>query len=113
MTDDADRRSRLAVNEALARDANELAEGVAAGFVPALEPLEFRCECSRAQCREAVRLTREEYESVRADALRFVLVAGHEDLEIDRVVGYIREYPIVEKFDEEGRAVARETDPRA
>ena len=49
---------------------------------------------------------------MRGDALRFVVVAGHENAEIEREVGRIREYLIVEKRGA-GADVARASDPRA
>ncbi|HVM17847.1 MAG TPA: hypothetical protein VM290_09725 [Gaiellaceae bacterium] len=109
---DDDRQRRLAENEALARDVNEVVERVAGSWFREEERLGFRCECSRAGCRSHVALTRGEYESVRGDALRFVVVPGHENAEIEREVGRIREYLIVEKRGA-GADVARASDPRA
>jgi hypothetical protein len=107
-----DRERRLAENEALARDVNEVVEEVAGAWFDADERIEFRCECSRGDCTGHVSLTRSEYETVRADALRFVLLPGHVEVSIEREIGRIREYPIVEKRGR-GRDVALETDPRA
>ena len=107
-----ERQRRLAANEALARDVNEVVEHVAASWFDPEERLDFRCECSRPSCSSHVTLTRAEYESIRSDALRFVVVPGHEDHEVEREVGRIREYFVVEKTGA-GADVAQETDPRA
>jgi hypothetical protein len=107
-----ERQVRAAHNEALARDVNEIVEDVAADWFEPDERLEFRCECGDAECAAHVALTPAEYDSVRADPLRFVIVAGHENLTAERVVGRIGEYLLVAKTGL-GVDVARETDPRS
>jgi hypothetical protein len=102
---------RMALNEALARDTNEMVERIA-GRWSDFEPMVFRCECARDDCQERIRLTREEYESVRSEGTRFVVVEGHVEPQVERVVGHIREYPLVEKTDPEVREIAEDTDPR-
>lgn len=101
----------MAFNEALARDTNEMVERIAESW-SADEPMAFRCECTRADCRESVRLTAEEYETVRAEGTRFVVVPEHVEPDVERVVGHIREFPLVEKIDPEAREIAAQTDPR-
>jgi hypothetical protein len=58
-----------------------------------------------------VRATRSEYESVRAEATHFIILPGHEDLRVERVVLSNERFMIVEK---QGAAAqdARENDPR-
>lgn len=109
---EAERERRLAFNEALARDVNELVEEVAHGWFDADELVEFRCECVDPGCSERLRLTRAEYASVRASALTFVVVAGHVDPEIEELAGNIRDYQLLRKTGH-GRDVAEATDPRA
>jgi hypothetical protein len=101
----------MAFNESLARDTNEMVERIA-GSWSQFEPMAFRCECARADCRETIRLTHEEYESIRSEGTRFVVVPGHVEPKVERVVGHIREYPIAEKTDPEAREIAEDTDPR-
>jgi hypothetical protein len=108
----AERERRLAVNEALSRDVNEVVDDVAGAWFDVDERIEFRCECSRPECAGHVSLTRREYDAVRSDAVRFVVLRGHEDAEIENEIGRIREYLLVEKRGE-GAEVARRTDPRA
>lgn len=107
-----ERERRLAQNEAVARDVNEVVDEVAGAWFEPDERLEFRCECSRAECTAHVSLTGPEYQYVRSDARRFVVVAGHEDPTIEHEVGRIGEYVLVEKHGA-GADVARDTDPRA
>jgi len=61
--------------------------------------------------REGVKASRKEYESVRADATHFIVLAGHEDRRVERVAYSNERFLIVEK---QGAAAddARETDPR-
>ena len=106
-----DSADRIARNETLFREVNERIE---AGQWPTErgEPVAFRCECGSLHCNRLVELTLDAYEQVRASPTRFVLVAGHEIPEIDRVVEREQGYVVVEKVGEAAEA-AEETDPRA
>jgi hypothetical protein len=106
-----ERERRLALNEAIARDVNELVDDVAETWFRDEDLVDFRCECVQRHCVEPVRLTREEYTSVRDDATTFVVTPGHEDPELEEIIGHIREYPLVRKLGA-GRDVAVATDPR-
>ncbi len=108
----SDEEKRAALNQAVARDANETVEDVAAAWDPPADPIDIRCECSRADCRETLRVSLAEYEAVRDDPRQFLVVPEHVDERIDRVVGSIRSYALVEKVGE-AASVAEETDPRA
>jgi hypothetical protein len=107
-----DHEKRAALNQAVARDANETVEDVAAAWDPPADPIVIRCECSHDDCRETLRVSLAEYESVRDDPRHFLVVPEHVDEGIDRVVGSVRSYALVEKVGE-GATVAEETDPRA
>jgi hypothetical protein len=107
-----ERERRLAQNEALSRDVNEVVEDIAESWFEEDERLDFLCECSRGDCAAHVSLTRQEYESVRSDPLRFVLFPGHADPRVEREIGRIREYVLVEKTGP-GVTIAEETDPRS
>ncbi|HEY1523026.1 MAG TPA: hypothetical protein VGF70_08455 [Solirubrobacteraceae bacterium] len=102
---------KLAVNEALLRDVNEAIER---GLRPGNEEqvVRFRCECAQLECNQAVVLTVSEYESVRANPRRFVLIDGHERGEVAVVVDRLNDYVVVEKLGD-GAAVAEERDPRS
>jgi len=104
---------RRALNEAVARDANELVEEMATAWEPAADRLDIRCECSRPDCEAILRLTVAEYEEVRSESRQFAVFAEHVDPEVDRVVGAIRAYSLVEKVGEIGVEVAEATDPRS
>lgn len=105
-----DTQQRLAGNEKVFRDVNE---GIVRGQWPGEPgaPITFRCECARLGCNVLVGLTLAEYEHVRADGRRFLVVDGHEMPEVERVVERHDHYLVVEKLDEAGR-LAEESDPR-
>jgi hypothetical protein len=104
------KQRRAAANEATIRDVNE---GIERGQWPGEEdaPIGFRCECARLGCNQLVELTIHEYEEIRAQPRRFVVVPGHELPEVETVIEARPGYVIVEKRDQAGE-VAEENDPR-
>ena len=102
-------KRRLAGNESVFRSVNE---GIKRGRWPGEddEPIGFRCECARLGCNGLVMLTRAEYDYIRSDPRRFVMIAGHELPELESVVQRRTGYVAVEKRDEAGREAA-ELDP--
>jgi hypothetical protein len=71
----------------------------------------FVCECSDQECAEALEITAAEYERVRADGARFVVCAGHQLPELERVVEGNDRFLVVEKVGPAG-TIARASDPR-
>jgi hypothetical protein len=110
---DEQTKERVAKNEALFRDVNERVKEIDDDHrVPTEELWDFLCECGEADCLERVSLTRADYERVRANAVQFVIVPGHETPEVERVVAETPRFAIVEKKASE-QSVALNTDPRA
>jgi hypothetical protein len=104
-------QKKLAANQALLRDVNEAIErGLRPGHNA--QAVNFRCECAALECNQAVTLTVTEYESVRANPRRFVLIDGHERRSVETIVEHLRDYVVVEKIGDSG-AVAEERDPRS
>ena len=98
-----ERLERTARNESLFREVNdrieELSENVEAqGIAPEGGLVEFHCECGRDDCTERVRVTIAEYEHVRADNDRFLLVPGHETPEMESVVESSDRFVVVDKL---------------
>ena len=60
--------------------------------------LSFTCECSDEQCAEQIELTLAQYQRVRRQPANFIVVAGHEQPDIERVVQR-HPFRIVEKFE--------------
>ena len=93
---------KRAHTEAVFRDVNERIAESAERFDS--ETTEFVCECADPSCADRVEATLEQYESVRDESTTFLLVPGHEDTQIERVV---------EKFDRVVARTVRRLDPRA
>jgi hypothetical protein len=104
----ATRGRTLAVKwQVLFRDVNERIESL-----HSVGPrVEFICECADETCTEAVALSIDEYENVRRRPVRFVVLPGHDDERIERVVEQNDRYAVVEKFGAAGDS-AIERDPR-
>ena len=106
-----DLQERLGANEAVFREINE---GIERGHWPGEEdsPVSFRCECARLGCNDLIELSPREYERVRSNPRRFIVLPGHERLEIELVVERRSGYLIVEKLSQAAEK-AEDTDPRA
>ena len=100
---------RAAANQATIRDVNE---GIERGQWPGEgdRPVGFRCECARLGCNRLIELSVHEYEEIRANPRRFVLIPGHEFPDIEAVIETRPGYIIVEKRD--AAEVAEEHDRR-
>ena len=70
------------------------------------------CECSSVECAESLEISAAEYEAVRAQGARFVVLPGHELAEIERVVKGNSRYLVVEKLGEAAE-IAHAGDPRS
>jgi hypothetical protein len=106
------RAIRLATNEARFREINERVERDLKTLVdPQEELLPFVCECGRPSCTETIGLSVAEYEGVRRDATRFVVVPGHEITDVEDVIERTDRYAVVRKHQETWEVVER-TNPR-
>jgi hypothetical protein len=101
---------QAAINEATFRRANESLEEKAGELGLSEERTPYLCECEDERCTAVIRLTREEYEAVRAHPKRFVMTPGHQN-EDERVLQEEPGFTVIEKHGEEGDLVAEE-DPR-
>jgi hypothetical protein len=109
MSSDPDARAhKLAANQF--RRSNERLERAAQSHrFEAGDRVPFLCERADPGCFEAVWLSIDESEQVRAHPSRFLLVAGHEDPETadERIVEAESGYAIVEKVGAAGDEAAR------
>lgn len=69
------------------------------GGVPPDEPVPFVCECDDPACARAIELPLREYEHAVAPSDQFVVLPGHEDPSVERVVDEAPGYLIVSKPD--------------
>jgi len=100
-----------AKNEELFRNVNERIETLSQTVAQDDPMMEYLCECDSAGCYERVRATRGEYESVRAEPTHFIVLAGHQDPKVERVIFSNDRFLVVEKQGAAARD-AVETDPR-
>jgi hypothetical protein len=101
---------RRAKNEVAFRTVNETIDQQAAKS-GGLDEYEFICECATTGCLERVALTLAQYAAVRQDGKRFLVVPGHEDIQVELVVESHPTYLVVEKGGAAGE-VAEASDPR-
>jgi len=112
---DAARDERRARNEALFREVNERIEELSSDLADESEQegsIEVVCECGRADCTELIEVTRAEYEAVRSDPRRFIVVPGHEHTDTARIVERNSAFSVIEKL-ERAAEIAVEQDPRS
>lgn len=108
-----DWRAQEATNETIFREMNEWTEegnDTRLGVGPRIDS--YLCECSDHRCSEPIRLTRTEYESVRAEPVRFAIALNHENPEIDVLVEENERFATVDKFHGVPAQIARQTNPR-
>jgi hypothetical protein len=91
-----DREERIIENEKLFREVNERVAQLQGGF-SGPDP-EWVCECGDETCFEKVPVSIEEYEQVRQRGDWFVILPGHEKLDVERVVRENRSFLVVEKL---------------
>jgi hypothetical protein len=101
---------RVGLNESTFRAVNEQIEELGETFDASAT--EFVCECADAACTARVSVPLDAYEEIRADPGRFLVVAGHQRADAERVVEDRGDYLIVQKFGEAGE-VAELNDPRS
>lgn len=69
------------------------------GGCPPDEPVPFACECDDSACARAVELPLADYERAVKPHDQFVVVPGHEDPSVERVIEENRGYLVVSKPD--------------
>ena len=106
------RQQRVARNEALFREVNERIREINAEMAGD-EMSDFLCECGDDECTQAIVLAPHEYEAVRANPKRFVIVPGHEIPDVERVISVNERFMVVEKEPPAAARIAIESDPRS
>lgn len=106
-----ERHERIAKNEAVFRATNreiERAEREAGGGADQL--IEVLCECGQTGCSGLITLTLGEYKGAHSQNDRFVVLPGHESIEIEKVVEERAGYFVVDKFGEAEDIAEEESD---
>jgi hypothetical protein len=98
--------SHIAANQHAFRKANErIADS--GDHIADDELLPFLCECPQTDCAEIARLTRSEYEAVRANGRTFLVAPGHEitaveGVEVSQRLEKFQRFSVMEKIGEAG-----------
>lgn len=100
-------------NQARFRDFNEWIKASNQRMGSRRQVQEYICECGDATCREAIEMSSDEYEAIRAEGNRFVTAVNHEDPEFELVVRDNGRFTTIEKLPGQFARIARESDPRA
>jgi hypothetical protein len=108
-----ERGERIGQNEAIFRNVNEQIEGINKALSDLTQTMDVICECGDINCADRLMVTVPAYERVRSDATLFVVLPGHEQLDVEEVVDVRDSYNVVRKKDPAARRVAEETDPRS
>jgi hypothetical protein len=106
------REERIARNEAMFREANERAKAWDERHDLEGEVELYFCECGKPDCHEKVSLREADYERVRSDSHRFVIVPGHELPDVETVIERNEGWTIIEKAPEVAPTVEA-LDPRS
>ncbi len=100
---------RAARNESLFREVNEnIARLEARHGTTTAEPV-FLCECANAECTEHLAVGPDVYTRVREQSRQFMVIPGHEDPRLEKVVETHDDYLVVEKTGAAGE-VAEQTE---
>jgi hypothetical protein len=106
------RAERVAKNEASHRELNEQIE-MSYGSRSEDAYMDVVCECGQRVCDVFLKVTRDEYEKVRADPRQFLIFRDHRDAEIDILVSDFDRFMVVAKREGEPAQVSEQTDPRS
>ena len=108
-----ERERKLGLNEALFREVNERNRELNEAFASFSNRIQLICECGDGTCIQQISMTTAEYEQLRRDPARFVVVRGHTRVGVEEVVAESDGYEIVRKVDLDAITLAAETDPRS
>jgi hypothetical protein len=107
-----ERERRIALNEAVFREANERIHELNQAFATVTDELVLVCECGDGECAEKIPMAPAAYEELRGDSAHFAVVPGHDIPDVERVIARRDGYDVVRKNEGIPRKVAEVTDPR-
>jgi hypothetical protein len=105
--------ARVGLNESIFRQVNEQIESLNRDFDTRHRTMTAVCECADGNCTERLEISMSEYEKVRDNPRRYIVVSGHAKPEFESVVDSGDGYDVVEKVDGTAAELAEETDPRS
>jgi hypothetical protein len=105
------REERIAENEAVVREINEMIRS-AHESAPDISFMHIVCECGYEECGSIIALTKDEYERIRKDPRQFCVIEEHVIQDIEAIVEDNGRFAIVAKRQGTPAEVAIRTDPR-
>lgn len=103
---------RVGLNESIFRQVNEQIESLNRGFGTEGRTMTVICECADGDCTERFDIRVADYERVREDSRRYIVVPGHELPEFEVIVERGDVYDVVQKREGAPAELAEKTDPR-
>ena len=94
-------------NEEVFRDVNDRIDA-GADRLQVATPLPFHCECSNASCVAKITVAPEEYKRVVDERFHFMVIPGHENSEVERIVSEHSDFLVVEKIGEARAQIERD-----
>jgi hypothetical protein len=104
---------RVGLNESIFREVNEQIESLNRDLDGKVRTMTAVCECADGDCTDRLAISVAEYEKVRSDPRRFIVVPGHELPDFEAIVERGDGYDVVEKAEGAAAELAEETDPRS
>jgi hypothetical protein len=97
LADMATRDTRREENQRMFRGGNEALRDAARNIGFESTPVPFMCECASIDCRGQVEVTPREWERVVARPKQYLMIAGHQRIEGEEIVGSLHAYEIARK----------------
>jgi len=104
---------RVGLNESIFREVNEQIKSLNRDFGDELRTMTAVCECAGGDCTERLEISVRDYEEVRADPRRYIVIPGHEVPEFEVAIDHRDGYDVVEKREGLPAEIAERTDPRS
>jgi hypothetical protein len=97
MSETSDREIRAAQNELVFRAVNEQIVKMTDRFREQLADIDIVCECASTSCVGTIRINADVFAKIERVEGRFLVLPGHEDEAVERVVVRLADYVIVWK----------------
>jgi len=97
MSETSDREARAAQNELVFRAVNEQIVKMTDRFRAQLADIDIVCECANTSCVGTILINAYEFAKIERVEGRFLVLPGHEDESVERVVERLEDYVIVWK----------------
>ena len=98
---------RAARNEEVFRSVNKRIEAGAEQHAVS-GPLPFHCECDSASCLETIEIPASRYAAIVRERYHFVVIPGHEETRIERILETEPEFLVAEKIGEAREQIDRD-----